>query len=428
MKKSFFLILACVCVLTAQARVKRDTTSVDIREYTNEPGYFQKANRDLNDPRFMFHDDKTNFDFGVGGTVEAACYYGFNGALPSSAFTPDVIAVPTDRSNMFGTKIGGSELHAKARVYWKNHKVTGYIKFGGDSNNKIELKEAYISFDGFSIGKIPSFFTDLEFGVMGRMTVSTQSDVSQPLVGYTYRHKKGWEVAVAIERANLRMEDYSIDNVNWSYQTMPDITAHVKYRWDKGHVQLGGVLRRMTYCAYDSIWAKSLDRPILASDGKNMHVWGYGVSLSGNYKPTKGLTLSAIVNGGKGIAKYTDYCSDLNLDLGYSNKEDGNYQVMEALPLASAAFSAQYEWQKKFSTAVQFGYARCFQKETTPYVDAFKSCTFASANVFYYIKDWAFIGLEYLYGKRTEYADPKVPKPRHYGHSNRVVLVGAFMF
>ena len=423
MKRTFCLFLACIslCGMPVQAEIKRDTTNVDIREYKEETGYFQKANRDLNDPRFMFHDTKYNIDFGIGGTIEAAAFYGFNGAIPGDVFTPADISVPTDRSNLFGMKVSGSELHTKARKKWKNHSLVGFLKIGFDANNKAELKQAYVSFDGFSVGKIPTFFIDLEFGVMSRLAVSTQADVAQPLFGYTYRHKKGWEVAAALELASLKMDKYSIENVGSSYQAMPDFTAHVKYRWDKGHVQLGGVVRRMTY------WAKD-DKTLYDAAGKNKSVMGYGACLSGNYKPVKDLTLSAIFTGGRGIAKYMDYCASLPLDLGLSSEMDGTYKVMKSIPLSSAAFSAQYEWNKKFSAAAQVGYARCFQKDGITHSDPFKSCIFTSLNFFYYIKDWAFIGAEYLFGQRNDYGEISEAKPELKGRANRIILVGAFMF
>lgn len=45
--------------------VKDSTINRSIREYVEEVGFYQKANRDLGDPRFMFSDSKGNVDFGI---------------------------------------------------------------------------------------------------------------------------------------------------------------------------------------------------------------------------------------------------------------------------------------------------------------------------------------------------------------------------
>lgn len=421
MKKSFILVPAILLLsLSFQAKAEfRDTVKTNIRDFTDELGYYQIANRDLNDPRFMFRDDKNNIELGIGGTIEVAGLYTFVGTLPDKSFNPVEIWVPTDHANSFDYKVHGSEFHIKAKTNIKGHKIIAYFKVGGNSNYSVSIKQAYISFDGFSIGKIPSFFIDREYGVMQRLVPSPQ-DRTQPLVGYTYKWKN-WEAAGAVELADINLDSYGVENILTDNQPMPDFTLHLKRKFEKGHVQLGFLARDLTY------WTRS--DLVLGGSGISGHEFGFGLSLSGNYKPAERLKLSGAIVGGKGCAGYIEFFNSSKLDLGKSSIPlDNCYQRMTAVPLFMTAAAAQYNWAPNLTSALCFEYGYIAQPDTVQNIDQTRSSWLIEANFYWNVNDYAYMGFEYYFGHSRSYNEYQALTHDPIGISSRIAAVIAYMF
>ena len=393
------LALTILSPVTLKAEL-RDTLNTGIREYLDELGYFQKANRDLGDPRFMFSDSKGLINFGIGGTAKVSAYMGFGGTINDDHFLPSLITIPTDASTpTYGTYVGNTELHFKARSSWKGHKMISYVKLKSNGSKSINLNQAYISFDGFSLGLIPSFFMDLEVGVMGSdLALCNQLDIGHTLFGYTFRFGKGWEAAAALEAAEFDIPDDRELGLGDNYQPVPDIVAHCKYRWDKGHVQLGAIFRTLTYWAFDKPDA-------LQNEGLNVSIPGYGFSLSGNIRPNSRLKLSYEFVGGKGIEHYLGNLSGMNLDVTLlSDKKDG-YSVLAAVPVVSGLVAAQYNWTEKMSSSIILGGSKIFQQNGAVNYNNYDGSLQVSANFFWYLNDWLYSGIEFNYGRKWIYAD-----------------------
>jgi len=417
---SLSAVLCVCCVLNAQTIIeKTDTSSVKIRDYLNELGYFQKANVDASDPRFMFHDQKSGFDLGVGGEIEVASFVGPDGGLPSAKFNPRQIAVPTEHQFYYGAKISGSSINVKARSHIGKHKLIAYVKLCGSENNMVKMDRAYASFDGFSIGLIPSFFEDLEAGVKKKLSVGQQSGVAHTLVGYTHRFfNQSFEVAGAFEIAGVDLSGYGFQSYLTNYQPTPDVTAHLKYRFDRGHIQLGGVFRWMSYWVTDN------------PEDVNLGGWagkttGYGLALSGNFKPTNNFKIVYYVNGGKGIARYMDYLDGLNIDLAITDVKHDKYNTMDSCPVGSASLALQYDFSK-FNVSAIGGYARLFRNPEYTYSNSFEQLAFASANFFWNISDFAMIGGVYCFGYRKDYV--LNPTTSLYGTAQRISVLLSYVF
>jgi len=423
MKRFFVILLFISSVPSFALEPKKDST--DRRSYSNELGFFQKAERELNDPRFMFHDDKIDMDMGIGGTVGVKGAYTFAGSVYSASFQPAMINIPA-YSNSFQVTPQSCELHAKARAKLFGHKIIAFVKFQGENTDKfyVKLDQAYISVDGFSAGLIPSFFNDLESGVRADAMSNQQSDVTHPLIGYTFR-KNGWEGAISAELADIDMSKFIDLGIESNYQPMPDFVIHGKKRWDKGHVQLGAVFRNLTY------WKSEKTEEEFLSKSGNGHAFGWGLSLSGNYLPSKSLKLSYALIGGAGISKYADILAPAQIDVGIKYIQDKEY-TMSGVPLVSASLMAQYWWRENLSSSFVLQYARTFMDSFIIADEMDRSNLLGLANIYWYMSDFAYVGLQYMYGRRSVYEIPDylehVAQKSTVGNAHRVTAVLKFMF
>lgn len=428
LKKIFLSFLLFATALPALAEV-RDTMHVNIREYNNELGFYQKANRDLGDPRFMFYDDKTHIEFGVGGTVRVTPYVSFAGETSQNAtFLTGTIEIPTNMASAFGTVLSGTEVHFKARSYIGEHKIIAYLQMGARMDGSVGLKQAYISFNGLSAGIIPSFFMDLEVGAMTiGLCPEVQVEKYHPLIGYTHLFGKNWSAGLAVEHPGLDLSAFSFVNsgknygVDREYQPAPDISVHAKYRWDSGHLQVSGLFRNMVYRSF-----KNQDDPV--EKWVNRYRCGYGVSLSGNYKPVKDLKLSFQAVYGAGISNYISHLAESDLELYLAGSDAEGYSDMAPIPLAAGMLSAQYNFGK-CSVSLVGEYNSLLKKRfggQATSADDYKDSFAILGNFFWNITNYAYIGIEYNFGMRFRY--PMFGTNYTKGMANRLYAVLAYCF
>jgi len=427
-----FLYLSLLAITSAEGKIV-DTTihnKTDIREYKDELGYFQKANRDIGDPRFMFADEAGKYEFGIGGKLTISEFVGFNGSMNDAnlKFFSTNIAIPTDYTTRFATKAACS-VNFKARAKVGKYKVLAFLQLNGHSAKDVSINQAYVSLGGFSFGMIPSFFMDLEVGPMvSSLGPDCPVDVNHTLLGYTHRFKNGLQLALAMENADLDLSNYEGNYMLRSnFQPMPDIVGHIKYRWSKGHVQFGMLYRNLTYWAVDKDTKYSYQ-------GWNGHAPGFGVSLSTNIKPTERLKLSGQFVYGTGIAYYLPNLKGLGVDLGVSDKMHGKYNMMKPVPVFDGLVALQYNWSKNWSSSFLAGYSKVFEAEGVQTISTFDKSHYFIGNLFYYIGDFAYTGVEYIYGNKSLYSEEPVhPLERTnidylYGHASRLCLCVVFLF
>jgi len=266
---------------------------------------------------------------------------------------------------------------------------------------------------------IPSFFNDMEYGVMSQVNINTQIDVTQPLVGYTFK-RKGWEIAAALEKADFDLYKYGFKDLDTDSQAVPDITFHVKKRWEKGHVQLGGLYRKMEYWARTDIEAAELR-------GKSFYTNGYGISLSGNYKPTPKFKFAAAAVYGKGVEKYLGIYGGLYLEVARTDKLVEEHFTVESVPAFSVAFATQYNWTDELSSSVIGSYAQVYRNKYYEYAESHKSAFQAEANLYWNISGYGYMGLAYFYGMNTIVPD-YINQQQMSGHANRLMFIIAYLF
>jgi hypothetical protein len=164
--------------------------------------------------------------------------------------------------------------------------------------------------------------------------------------------------------------------------TFPDLTLRARYEADAGHVQLGGILRRLSWRSGTGI-----------SDSTD----GYGLNLAGSLKTTGDDYLVAGGVWGKGIARYVSDISASGLDAVVD--PSGNLQALEEYG-AYAGYT--HYWTPKLRSTGVIGYLgmnnKSFQSPTS-----FKQSEYYSANLIWNPAGSLNMGVELLYGNNKTF-------------------------
>lgn len=433
--------MAVTGIMNAQLSVEVADSVPTNGRYNPELGYFQKAYSDIGDPRFMITDKDGTFTLGIGGTIRASTYYDFDGTLSSksSKFNVYKITAPSDFAKHFGLDAVNSELHAKAKTKIGKHTIIAFLKVSANDDEFIKLSNAYVSFDGFTIGRVYSFFMDLEAGprTVDMAGPCSQISATQPLIGFTLPIDKKWTVAASVENPVVKTFNYPNIGMLEDYQNCPDIVLKGKYKWNNGHVQLAGLFRN---CAW---WRTDKHGVPESFQGETDHANGYGVALSGSYRPVKKLELSAQGYYGTGISKYVNDLGDLKCDLiplAETNDHGlgltGLVKEMKAVPVTGGYLSIGYHWTDRLSSFLVGGFSKLdiskdeskftyeqMKSETDPTKRGvtLKKAFYTAANIFYNINDYCTVGIEANYGNITKYNFNKISEQ---GMDDRVEYKG----
>jgi hypothetical protein len=207
--------------------------------------------------------------------------------------------------------------------------------------------------------------------------------------------------AIAIERpgndidsGNLRLIDGLEDVQVQNDEELPDLTAQFRYGGDWGHVQLGGILRKVGY----EIRATPADS---WTDGSETG-WGFNLGSSFNTVGKDKLLLQVVY--GEGIA---NYMNDGGMDLAPSANFDADAVTglqAEAVPLLGIVAYYDHYWSDKWSSSIGYSFT---EVDNTNFQDptSFQKGDYASGNLLYYPADNLMIGGELLWGQRTNNDD-----------------------
>lgn len=397
----------------------RVSDSVWFRRYNPEQGFFQKANFDKSDPRFMVANENQTFKFGVGGSVHVVAFCDFNGSVPDNDFVTSLIPIPTHHFGQFKIFANQSRFNLKVVGRIKKRTIVSFIEgnFNG-TNNAFKLRHAYVSFLGLTIGQTWSTFMDLQaapFTIDGEGP-NNQISGRHPMIRYTYYYKDILDVAVAAEMSEILMTELPVlpFKVYNQPQRTPDFTAHIKYDGNFGHIQLGGVFRMMNYG--DSLQPK-----------KSLFIPGGGVSISGTFHLWKDAMLYYQLNGGKGIATYIQDLSFYNYDVlpGFNGLRI-NSSKMSTVWMYGGYIGLQQHWTKKLHSNVVYGITKLETPDNSKYFEVlvpsyYKYGQYVAINTLWNFFDYATAGIEILWGERVNLNGEK-------GHAHRVNLLMQYNF
>ena len=425
-----FLMLTSVPILAQQDTIQKPKSGKKIlggtvlkvsdslwyRIYNPEQGYFQKANFDKSDPRFMIANENQTFKFGVGGSVRVVAFIDFAGSIDNDNFITSLIPIPANNNNQFRIFANQSRLNIKVVGKIKKNPIVAFIEGGFNGRgNVFTLRHAYVSFVGLTIGRTWSTFMDLQ---ASPSTIDGEGPNNQianrhSMIRYTYYYKNKLQVAAAAEMPEILMDELPDPSLKiyTQRQHIPDFTTHIKYQDKFGHVQLGGMLRIMNYG--DSTGKR-----------KTLFVLGGGVSLSGTFKLWKEATLFYQLNGGKGIASYIQDLSLFNYDLlpAFSGTAK-----MNTVWMYGGYVALQQYWTKRIHSNIVYGLTRletpkgdkAYFEQYIPWY--YKYGHYFAVNTFWNFFDFATVGIEYVWGARINLSGKK-------GDANRINLLLKYDF
>jgi hypothetical protein len=203
--------------------------------------------------------------------------------------------------------------------------------------------------------------------------------------------------AIAIERpgnnvdaGNLRLIDGLEDLQVQNDEELPDLTAQYRYGGDWGHVQFGGILRKVGY----EIRSSSADEWTEGSETG----WGINVGTVFNVLEKDAIRLQVVY--GEGIA---NYMNDGGTDLAPAASFDADTVTgveAEALPLTGVLAYYDHWWSDKWSSSIGYSYT---EVDNTNFQDptAFQKIDYASGNLLYYPGENLMFGVELMWGELT---------------------------
>ena len=205
------------------------------------------------------------------------------------------------------------------------------------------------------------------------------------------------EIFIALERPGAtgdsgRLQDrVELQGIQGHFPA-PDLTVHFRHNGDWGHVQLAGILR---YIGWEDTLQDQFDL--------SGHATGWGLNLSGVLKVGKTGNIRASVVYGEGVE---NYMNDAPVDIGIA-AHVGNPRrpvVGEPLPVLGIMAFYDFYWNDCFSTAI--GYSRIdIDNSNLQLPTAFNTGQYALANLLFYPFTNVMTGLEFQWGRRSNFTD-----------------------
>jgi hypothetical protein len=194
-----------------------------------------------------------------------------------------------------------------------------------------------------------------------------------------------------VDSGNIRLiEEFANATVRGD-QTIPDFTAHYRRDDTWGHFQIAGILRRVGY-----EYQANPTEPFRKGSQT-----GWGINVSGTYKTIGNDKVLAQVVHGDGIATYmNDGGMDIAPNAAFNPLATTPTLSAEAVPLTGVMVYYDHYWNKMWSTSLGYSFTEVsntnFQATT-----AFHRGDYASANLLMYPANKVMVGVEVLWGKRT---------------------------
>jgi len=321
---------------------------------------------------------KTNTQFKIGGYVKLDMIHDFDPIGSPDFF--DVSKIPTD-----GSKGESTNLHAKetrllidTRTPTKIGTVRAYVE--GDfygSGGSFRLRHAFVELgETWLAGQWWSNFMDENI-------IPATLDFEKPAAYVFARHamlrwKKALSdhayLAIALESPNANGQEPP--QAGEFESPLPDLTMRYRLTKDWGHVQLSAFAAQIRYR--------------YASGGKD-NLSLFGINLSGQYKLLQKDYLIYQLVYGPGVGRFRG---------GLSVALDENDEL-EALTDFAFTVGYQHFWTEKFSSLFTYNWGSNDNTAGQPGSDIHQIGYFAG-NFLWHVLDNAFVGVEYLHGRRED--------------------------
>lgn len=338
------------------------------------------------------------FVLGVGGFIKAVTGVDFGHPIPD----PDEFItshIPMGPMDGDGTRYNLSAQQTKLFINFvalpgTGNEIGAFVSANLMNDYTPMLEYAYLKFRGLKAGYDNTLFSDPACGAPAVDYEGPCSNTANPVGGISYTWEPEphgrWMAGLGVELPQTSFTTYD-GRTKSLYQRFPDIPLAGKFSWADGNswVRLSAILRNLTY------------RDII--EKKNHNKFAYGFQLSGGYNFLDHFTFYYQGVWGKGIGSMIQDTADQGLDLVPSE----NGYSMERVPMWGGFLALLYEINSRVSTSVTYSQMRTYAKEysggSTPWADMYKYAQYVSANVFYNATSFFQVGLEHIWGRRTNY-------------------------
>ncbi|TWP30559.1 hypothetical protein ETU09_00730 [Apibacter muscae] len=402
-KKIFTTLFVAFSLLLAKAQNPIDSTEVSLSIINTEKSdleivkdFHRTASpyfKDPKAPRFLLYDRQKKVAFGIGGIIRVRTAYNFSGiSNSSSGFVPYSISVPTNSAEKNDFKINTNKSTLFFKLMGDNSKIGKYMayvsgNFSGNNNN-FTLKDAYVSFLGFTIGQTWSTFNDIA-AVPPTVDYQGPNGAAMMRTGqirYTHKLNDQISFAVAVEQSQST-GTYENSLNEKTTQSIPDIPLYIQYSWGKdfaSHIRVSGVMKNINYRN-------------LVKD-KTETETALGVQLSTKVGITPLIEFYGQINYGNGIAPYINDLSGHGLSIVNNPNHDGRMYALEAMGWFS---QVKFNLSKNVFTSLGYSQAKIFPKSGTFSDQEYRYGQYLVGNVFYNITNNIQLGAEYLWGNRV---------------------------
>ena len=338
------------------------------------------------------------FTFRVGGRVKLDIIRDFDPIGSEDSFDPRTI--PVD-----GSEGGNSQLHARetrlfldarSQVEGKELKLFVESDFYG-SGNALRLRHAYGSYGGLLAGQTWSTFVDDN---NFPNTLDFESPMAFPSIRQAqlrWTAKLGtavsWAAAVEDNKSSIEPPAGVAGKAEYS---MPDLVTRIRFEGSRGHAFASAFLGRARF------------RPDVG-EPDNEALWG--MLLSGKFKPFGKDSAYGQLTFGEGVGRYRGALTAV---------PDANGQL-HAPGLVALMGGYEHYWDERVSSNAVVSRASSDEKDFYA-PEANKLLDYAAVNLLYwFLKDRAWVGVEYLHGRR-EVFDERT------GSANRLHFAVRFNF
>lgn len=271
------------------------------------------------------------------------------------------------------------------------------------------LQFAYLKYRGFQAGYDYSLFSDPACSPPAVDYEGPCSSTANPVPGMCFTanldRECHWEAGIGIE-----LPQYSFTTVSGMtrpvYQRVPDIPIELKYSWNSSNswVRASAILRNLYY--RNELTHKNIDK------------FAYGFQLSGAWAFLSDFTLFWQGVWGKGIGSMIQDTVDEGLDM---VPVDGG-RALKPVMLWGGFVSLQYDITERWTCSATYSHLRTYAPkfaggvnadgDSSPWSSLYKYAQYVSANLFFHATSYLDLGIEHIWGRRTDYSGVKAADHR----------------
>jgi hypothetical protein len=388
---------------------------------TNDPNFFS-GNKPVQDLSSLFTGNFRETKYKWYGFVRLDGTYDFKPMGGTDSFIVSQIPVPQGDGQNFAmnpryTRFGFDTETPIPSLDWTIKTRIEVDFFNGNNSGSfgsqpLRLRFAWADFGPFLVGQAASLFMDYDAfpNVLDYQGPNGMVLMRQPIIATHFPIGEKWKVSLGVEQPYSDIQ--WLENGTWvanpgsgvittpgvarNVQDVPDFTSNIRYAGDNGHMQLAGIIRKLTY------------QP---AAGNALDEMGYGASLTGTFHPWAAMTgtprsgdCSTAMSksrflyqfaAGRGINRYLQDENGLALDATFDPNNG-----FRTIPSVGWFVAYEQWWGKHWASNFTYSETQCELTDTLP-GNTYERGNYITGNLIWLPVERLGMGVEYLYGTRT---------------------------